>query len=120
MNDPQRTPFDQELDAALARGRAVVVPGFAERVVSAVRADRRRRIVVRWSSGVAAAAACLVALVTLSAPSEETLNRQAWELVARDESAQLTDLLGAASDLRLLSPVADQPGVVDALAPGGS
>ncbi|MEY3391967.1 MAG: hypothetical protein RLZZ322_815 [Verrucomicrobiota bacterium] len=120
MNDPQRTPFDRELAETLARDRAVVVPGFAERVVSAVRADRRRRLVVRWSSAAAAAAACLVAALTLSAPSEETLNRQVWELVARDESAQIADLLGAADDLRLLSPVADQPGVVDVLAPAGS
>ncbi len=120
MNDPQPSPFDQELAASLARGRAVMVPGFADRVVVAVRADRRRRLMLRWSSAVAAAVACLVAALTLGGPSEEALNRQTFALVASDESAQLADLLGAADDLRLLAPVVEQPGFVDVLAPAGS
>ena len=38
MDDPQKTPFDQELAATLRRGRAVAVAGFADRVVTVVRA----------------------------------------------------------------------------------
>jgi len=120
MDDPHRKPFDQELAASLSRGRSVAVPGFASRVVEAVRADRRRRIVIRWSSAFTAAAACFVAVLTLSAPSEEALNRQTLALVARDESAQLADLFGAADDLSLLSPAVDKPGVVDVLTAPGS
>ncbi|MEN9653406.1 MAG: hypothetical protein RL303_1126 [Verrucomicrobiota bacterium] len=97
-----------------------MVPGFAERVVGAVSADRRRRSVLRWSSAAAAAAACLVAVLTLSGPTEEALNRQTFALVASEESVQLADLLGAADDLRLLAPVVEQPGFVDVLAPAGS
>lgn len=118
MDNPNHNAFDQELAASLSRGRTVAVPGFSGRVVEAVRADRRRRIVIRWSS-VATAAACLVAVLTLSAPSEEALNRQTLALVARDESAQLADLLGAADDLSLLSPAVEKPSVVEVLnAPG--
>jgi hypothetical protein len=119
MDNPSHQPFDQELAASLSRGRSVVVPGFADRVVVAARADRRRRVIVRWSSFATAAAACLVAVLTLSAPSEEALNRQTLALVARDESAQLADLFGAADDLSLLSPAVDKPSVVEVLnAPG--
>jgi len=66
MDNPEQTPFDQELAVTLRRGRAVPVAGFAERVVVAVTAARRRRNVVRWSSAFAAAAAVFVALLTLS------------------------------------------------------
>jgi len=119
MDDFRLEPFDQELAASLSRGRALTVPGFADRVVGAVRADRRRRVVVRWSSALTAAAACLVAVLTLSAPSEEALNRQTFALVARDESAQLADVLGAADELSLLSPAVEKPSVVEVLnAPG--
>lgn len=120
MHNPSRPSFDQELAASLSRGRAVAVPGFAARVVDSVRADRRRRVVIRWSSAFTAAAACLVAVLTLSAPSEEALNRQTLALVARDESAQLADLFGAADDLSLLSPAAERSGVVDVLTAPGS
>lgn len=120
MDNPQPSPFEQELAATLSRGRSVAVPGFAERVVGAVRADRRRRTVIRWSSLVASAAACLVAVLTLSSPSEEALNRQTLALVARDESAQLADLFGAASDLSLLSPAVDKASVADMLNTPGS
>ena len=119
MDNLNRTPFDQELAASLSRGRSVAVSGFAERVVVAVRADRRRRIVIRWSSFVTAAAACLVAILAMSAPSEESLNRQTLALVAHDESAQFADLLGAADDLSLLSPAVEKSSVVEVLnAPG--
>lgn len=119
MDNPHDQTFDQELAASLSRGRSVAVPGFPERVVDAVRADRRRRVIVRWSSVATAAAACLVAVLTLSAPSEEALNRQTLALVARDESAQFADLLGLADDLSLLSPAVDKPNVVEVLnAPG--
>lgn len=120
MNDPRPVPFEQELSASLARGRSVMVPGFAERVVVAVRADRRRRSALRWSSAAVAAAACLVAALTLGGPTEEALNRQTFALVASDESRQFSDLLGAAGDLRLLAPVVEEPGFVDVLTPGGS
>jgi hypothetical protein len=120
MDDPHQTPFDQELAASLRRGRAVPVAGFAERVVGAVRADRRRRAVIRFGSALAAAAAVFVALLTLPATSEEALNRQTFELVARDESAQLADLLGAADELSLLAPVAERPAVVESFVAAGS
>ena len=119
MDNPNHKTFDQELAASLSRGRSVSVPGFPGRVVEAVRADRRRRVVIRWSSVATAAAACLVAILTLSAPSEEALNRQTFALVARDESAQFADLLGAADDLSLLSPAVEKPSVAEVLnAPG--
>jgi hypothetical protein len=119
MEKPHHNTFDQELAASLSRGRSVAVPGFADRVVVAVRADRRRRVVIRWSSVATAAAACLVAVLTLSAPSEEALNRQTLALVARDESAQFADLLGASADLSLLSPAVEKASVVEVLnAPG--
>ena len=120
MDKPEQTPFDQELAAALRRGRTVAVAGFAERVVVAVRADRRRRNLIRWSSAFAAAAAVFVALLTLPATSEEALNRQTFALVARDESAQLADLFGAADDLSLLAPVAERPAVVETFVAPGS
>jgi hypothetical protein len=121
MEKPNLDTFDKELAASLSHGRSVAVTGFADRVVTAVRADRRRRIVIRWSSlaTATAAAACLVAILALSTPSEEALNRQTLALVARDESAQFADLLGAADDLSLLSPAAEKSSVVDVLnAPG--
>jgi hypothetical protein len=120
MDNPEQTPFDQELAATLRRGRAVSVAGFAERVVVAARADRRRRTVVRWSSALAAAAAVFVALLTLPATSEEALNRQTFALVARDESAQLADLFVAADDLSLLAPVVERPAVVETFVSPGS
>lgn len=120
MDNPEQTPFDQELAATLRRGRAVAVAGFAERVVAAVCADRRRRTIVRWSSALAGAAAVFVALLTLPAASEEALNRETFALVARDESAQLADLFGAADDLSLLAPVADRPAVVETFVASGS
>ena len=119
MDNPQHKAFDQELAAALSRGRSVAVAGFADRVVVAVRADRRRRVIIRWSSVATAAAACLVAVLTLSAPSEEALNRRTFALVAHDESAQFADLLGASADLSLLSPAVEKASVVEVLnAPG--
>lgn len=119
MENIEPHAFDRALAASLSRGRAVPVPGFADRVVDAVRADRRRRVVLRWSTVATAAAACLVAVLTLSAPSEEALNRQTLALVARDESAQFADLLGASADLSLLSPAVEKPSVVEVLnAPG--
>ena len=119
MDNPEQTPFDQELTATLRRGRSVAVAGFADRVVGAVRAERRRRTIVRWSSALAAAAV-FVALLTLPATSEEALNRQTFALVARDESAQLTDLFGAADDLSLLAPVTERPAVVETFVAAGS
>ena len=116
MDNPNHKNFDQELAASLSRGRSVAVTGFADRVVGAIRTDRRRRVVIRWSSIATAAAACLVAVLTLSAPSEEALNRQTF---AHDESAQFADLLGASADLSLLSPAVEKSSVAEVLnAPG--
>jgi hypothetical protein len=56
----------------------------------------------------------------VSASSEEALNRETFALVARDESAQLADLFGAADDLSLLAPVADRPAVVETFVASGS
>ena len=120
MDNPEQTPFDQELAATLRRGRAVSVAGFADRVVVAIRADRRRRTVLRFSSALAATAAVFVALLTSSGASEEALNRQTFALVARDESAQLADLFGAADELSLLAPVADRPALVETFVAAGS
>ena len=120
MDDPHRQTFEQELAASLSRGRSIAVTGFADRVVAVVRADRRRRLVIRWSSLATASAACLVAVLTLSAPSEDALNRQTLALVARDESAQFADLLGASADLSLLSSALEKPSVVEVLNPPGS
>lgn len=119
MDNPEQTPFDQELAATLRRGRSVSVAGFADRVIVAVRADRRRKI-IRFSSALAATAAVFVALLTLSGGSEEALNRQTFALVARDESAQLADLFGAADELSLLAPVAERPAVVETFVASGS
>jgi|APGre2960657444_1045066.scaffolds.fasta_scaffold00712_11 hypothetical protein len=113
MDNPQPTVFEKELAASLSRGRTLAVPGFAERVVGAVRAERRRRVVIRWSSVTTAAAACFVAVLTLSTPSEEALNREALALVAGDESATFTVLLSAGSDLALLSPAVEKSSVVE-------
>jgi hypothetical protein len=119
MDNPHQKNFEQELAASLSRGRSVAVPGFADRVVGAVRADRRRRIVIRWSSVATAAAACFLAVLSLSAPSEDALNRQTLALVARDESTQFADLLGASADLSLLSSAVENSSVADVLnAPG--
>ena len=120
MNHPERPSFDRELAASLSRGHSVAVPGFVDRVVGAVRADRRRRVVIRWSSVATAAAACFVAILTLASPTEASLNRQTLALVAGDESVQFADLLGAADDLSLLSPAVDKPSVVDVLNASGS
>lgn len=112
--------FDRDLEAALVRGRAMSVPGLAGRVVAAVRADRVRRVVIRWGSGLSAAAACLVAALMLDVPSEEALIVEARSLVAAEESAQFHELLSLADDLALLRPVIDRPAIMDDLADGGS
>ncbi|MBM3826743.1 MAG: hypothetical protein FJ410_08525 [Verrucomicrobia bacterium] len=112
--------FDRDLEAALVRGRAMPVPGFAGRVVTAVHADRLRRAVIRWGSGLSAAAACLVAALMLDAPSEEALIVEARSLVAAEESAQFHELLSLADDLALLQPVIERPALIEDLADGGS
>jgi hypothetical protein len=72
------TPHDPRLDAALRAGRSVVVPGFAERAVAAVRRDRARRRTLRWVAVTAPLAACLVALLAIPAvtsPADAELAR---------------------------------------------
>lgn len=120
MDKANRPSFERDLAASLSRSREVAVMGFADRVVTAVRADRRRRNVIRWSSFVTAAAACVATILLVQSPSEETLNRQTIALVAREESAHLADLLGIVDDLSLLAPVAEKSSIVDVLATPGS
>jgi len=96
------------------------VPGLAGRVVAAVRADRVRRVVIRWGSGLSAAAACLVAALMLNFPSEEALIVEARSLVAAEESAQFHEFLSLADDLALLQPVIERPALIEDLADGGS
>ncbi len=112
--------FDRDLEAALRRVRSVPVPGFAERALAVVRADRLRRTVIRWSSGVSVAAACLVAALVLRGPSHETIITETRSLVAAEESAQFHELLALADDLVLLQPLIERPAIVDELADGGS
>lgn len=114
-------PFEKDLTAALSRGREIPVPGFADRVVGAVRLERRRRSVIRWSSVITGAVACVITMLVMRAPSEDSLNRQTVALVAREESNQLTDLLGLADDLSLLTPVVDKKSsIVEVLTTPGS
>lgn len=125
MPKPTDEQLDRDLQALLARGRSVSPSGFAERVVVAVRADRRRRVLVRWTSAVASVAACMVAafllgIPSVGAPSDETLVRRTQDLLAREHSAQFNEILGLADDLSLLAPVVEQPVLVDVLATPGS
>jgi hypothetical protein len=115
MNQPAGHDFDQDLARALAPGKSVPVAGFAARAVLAVQADRRRRRVVRWASGLTTAAACFLAVLLLSGRSEDALAQRARALAASDESAQLADLLGVAEELAVLTPVVDRHVVVEAL-----
>lgn len=110
----QDSPSHLEADLAthLGRTRSVTVPGFADRVVNAVHAYRRRQI-IRWSSWATSMAACLVAsLVYFSGPSEELLIQQTQLLVRSDEASQLNAILGMADDLSMLTPVVDQNSLV--------
>jgi K+-sensing histidine kinase KdpD len=120
MEKPNPHNFDRDLDAVLSQGRHTSVPGFADRVVTAVRADRRRRSVIRWSSAFTTAAACVLTVLVLSRPSDEALARQTRELLARENSAQLSEILGLADDLSVLAPVVDKTTLVDVLASPGS
>ena len=61
MEKPSNSNFDRDLAAALAPGQRAFVPGFTERVLGAVHADRFRRKVIRWSSVASTLAACLTA-----------------------------------------------------------
>jgi hypothetical protein len=110
----QHSPSNLEADLAthLGRSRSVKVSGFADRVVLAVHAYRRRQI-IRWSSFATSMAACLVAsLVYFSGPSEESLIQQTQSLVRSDEASQLSALLGMADDLSMLTPVVDKNSLV--------
>ena len=119
MEKPDPHNFERDLDAMLSRGRVASVPGFADRVVVAVRADRRRRSVIRWSSAFTTAAACVLTVLILGHPSDEALARQTRELVAR-EDAQFSEILALADDLSVLAPVVEQPTLVDVLSAPGS
>ncbi len=118
MEKPSNSNFDRDLAAALAPGQRAFVPGFGDRVVGAVRTDRFRRKVIRWSSVASTLAACFVAAFVLTNPSsDDALVQQTHALLASDESAKFNAILGVADDLVILTPVVDQPSaVVDALA----
>jgi hypothetical protein len=110
----QNSPSNLEADLAthLGRSRSVTVSGFSDRVVLAVHAYRRRKI-IRWSSLATSMAACLVAsLVYFSGPSEESLIQQTQLLVRGDETSELNAILGVANDLSMLSPVVDKNSLV--------
>lgn len=121
MEKPSNSNLDRDLAAALSRGVDRPLPGFSRRVVEAVRVDRFRRRVIRWSSVASTLAACFIAAFVLNRPStEEALIQQTRALLASDESAQVNAILGVAVDLNLLTPVIDkQSVVVDALTPSG-
>lgn len=114
MHQPSGHDFDQDLARALAAGRDVPCPDFADRAVRAIRADRRRTL-LRWGSGLTTAAACLLAAFVLQGGGDDSLARRADALAASDESRQLSDILGFADELSLLSPAIDPHSVVDAL-----
>lgn len=116
MSQPSPSNLDADLATHLGRSRTIVVPGFAERVVSAVHAESRRRI-IRWSSLATTLAACLVATLIISrSPSEEFLIQQSQLLVQSDEASQYNAIFGVANDLAMLNPVVEKnSGVVDEL-----
>jgi len=118
MEKPSNSNFDRDLAAALAPGRRAFVPGFADRVLGAVQADRFRRKVIRWSSVASTLAACFVAAFVLTRPSsDDALVQQTLAVLASDESAKMNAILGVADDLVILTPVVDKPSaVVEALA----
>ena len=71
--------------------------------------------------GVLIGVACVITMLVMRSPSEDSLNRQTVALVAREESNQLTDLLGLADDLSLLTPVVDKKSsIVEVLTTPGS
>jgi hypothetical protein len=119
MNRPMPPPsghdVDQDLARALASGRDVPCPGFADRAVRAIVADRRRRTLLRWGSGLTTAAACLLAAFVLPGRGDDSLAQRADALAASDESRQLSDILGFADELSLLTPAIDPHSVVEAL-----
>ncbi len=115
MNQPAGHDFDQDLARALAQDRAVPVPGFAARAVLAIQADRRRRAFLRWGSALTTAAACFLAVFVLQGGADDALAQRARALAASDESAQLSDILGFADELSVLTPVIDRHSVVDVL-----
>jgi hypothetical protein len=121
MEKPSNCNFDRDLAAALAPGQRAFVPGFSDRVVGAVQADRTRRKVIRWSSIASTVAACFVAAFVLTRPSaDDALIQQTHALLASDESAKFNAILGVADDLAILTPVVDKPSaVVEALATTG-
>ncbi len=120
MDNTNPSTFERDLSAALSRKAAVVVPGFADRVVEGVQVKRRRANVIRWSSWITTAAACLVTVFLTKEPSEESLIKQTHALLASDESAQFNEILGLANDLSVLAPVIEKSTLVDVLTSPGS
>lgn len=117
MEKPSNSDLNRDLGTVLRRAAAQPVAGFSQRVVEAVRVDRFRRRVIRWSSVAATLAACFIAAFVLQIPSaEDALIQQTRAVLASDESAKVNAILGVADDLNLLTPVIDkQSSVVDDL-----
>ena len=122
----QREPREQRILQALALLVAAALvywliwqPAWdardAARAVLAIQADRRRRTVLRWGSALTTAAACFRAVFVLQGGADDALAQRARALAASDESAQLSDILGFADELSVLTPVIDRHSVVDVL-----
>lgn len=116
MSQRPSSQLEADLATHLGRTRDVTVPGFADRVVDAIHAYRRRQI-IRWSSWATSLAACLVAgFIYFSGPSDESLIQQTQLLVRSDEASQLSAILGMADDLSMLTPMMDKNSlIVDAI-----
>ena len=121
MEKPSNSNFDQDLAAALGPVATRPVRGFTPRVIEAVRVDRFRRRLIRWSSVASTLAACFVAvLVFQTSVGEEALIQQTRAVLSSDESAKVNAILGVADDLNLLTSVIDHPSsVVETLSASG-
>lgn len=101
--------FEKDLTLALRREAAKAVPGFSDRVVTAVQASRVRRKIIRWTSLATSMAACLVATLVISRNrSEDFLIRQSQALVMSDDAANFNAIFGVADDLAILAPVMEE------------
>lgn len=71
---------------ALRRGREVVVPGFTERAVAAVRRDARRRRIVRWVALASPVAAALLLYIGMIPVSREVSEQDLAQLASLHDS----------------------------------
>ena len=101
--------LESDLALALRREATKVVPGFSGRVVTAVKASRVRRKIIRWTSLATSLAACFVATLVVSRNrSEDFLIRQSQALVMSDDAANFNAIFGVADDLAILAPVMEE------------